>query len=241
MARQVHEIMSRELFSLAPGDDVAAAAESILGLGVTAAPVLDAARRPLGVASLRDLIETDRGGTVAERMSRPALTVRQDATIEVAGKRLADGNVHRLVVVDADGRAVGMVSAVDLVRALLGLPVPHPAALPHLDLATGLSWTDDTTLEADRVGVAPDGPGIFVLVHGEVGQAERMVWVEASPNVRTRLSELVAVPQEEPELRRLLERELAHLRFRATPVQDGARRDAMAAKLREHVEHGAPR
>lgn len=233
--------MSRELFSLSPEDDVAGAAESILGLGITGAPVLDPSRKPVGVASLRDLMGAGRGGVVAERMSAPVATVSQDATLDEAARKLAAANVHRLVVVDPDGKAVGMVSAVDLVRALIGLPVPHPAALPHLDLGTGLSWSDDTPFDPDQVGVAPDGPGLFVLVHGEPGQTEVPVWVEGVPNVRTRLSELMSVPQDDPALARLLEVEHRHLRFRAAYCEDPKRRADLAARIEGQIEHGAPR
>lgn len=233
--------MSRELFRLSPQDDVAGAAESILGLGVTAAPVLDEARRPVGVVSLRDLIGSERGGTVAERMSRPAATVGQEATLEQAARKLAECDVHRLVVVDGEGGAVGMVAAVDLVRALVGLPVGHPAALPHLDLATGLTWTDDTLFDLDHVDAAPDRPGLFVLVRGSRDRPEIPVWAEGATNVRTRLSELMSVPQEDPALRQLLEAEHLHLRFRAAAVEDSARRAELLAKLRSTLGQPAPR
>lgn len=227
--------MSRELFSVAPGDDVAAAAESILGLGVTASPVLEGSGVAVGMVSLRDLIGGDRGGTVAERMSRPVVSVRNDATVEEAARRLGEANVHRLVVTDADGRAVGIVSAVDLVRALIGLPARHPAALPHLDRETGLSWTDDTIFDTDHVDEAPNAPGLFVLVHGGRDRAEVPVWVEAAPNVRTRLSELLSVPQENEALARLLQTEHAHLRFRAAEVDDRARRTELAETLQARL------
>jgi hypothetical protein len=52
-----------------------------------------------------------------------------------------------------------MVSAVDLVRALAGLPAQHLATLPQLDTKTGLIWTDDTVLDLAHLGAATDGPG----------------------------------------------------------------------------------
>jgi CBS-domain-containing membrane protein len=39
---------------------------------------------------------------------------------------LAEHGTHQLVVVDDNGRAIGMVSAVDFVRGLLGVPAEHP-------------------------------------------------------------------------------------------------------------------
>ena len=56
------------------------------------------------------------------RVSRPVLTVSADADVEQAARLLAETDFHHLVVVDASGRAVGMISAVDFLRALEGMP-----------------------------------------------------------------------------------------------------------------------
>ena len=60
-------------------------------------------------------------------MSSPAKTVRAGATIVEGARALADANVHHLVVIDDRGIAVGMVSALDFVRAFVERPARHPA------------------------------------------------------------------------------------------------------------------
>jgi CBS-domain-containing membrane protein len=62
-------------------------------------------------------------------VTEPAATVPIDAPVGVAARALADDDAHQLVVVDADGRAAGMLSALDVVRALLGLAAKHPKAI----------------------------------------------------------------------------------------------------------------
>jgi predicted transcriptional regulator len=132
MAKRVRDIMNSELFSLRPETSIEDALGSVLAMGITAAPILADDGKPLGMVSLRDLVQQDRGDHVEQRMSRPVATVGIDEDVQAAGKRLADAGVHRLVVVDEQGRATGVVAAVDLVRGLLGLEADHPAQFPHL-------------------------------------------------------------------------------------------------------------
>lgn len=229
MSRYVHEIMNPELFFLRPSDSVGDALLGILSLSITAAPVVDEEHRPVGVVSLRDLVGTG-GPAVGDRMSAPVATAARDDAIEDAGRELARSDRHRLVVVDDDGRAVGVVSALDLLRASLDVPPRHPAAFPHLD-AAGVSWSDPFELTLDALEAAPDGQGLFVLFHDEVGKVSLPVWAESSHNVRTRLTELVGAPRaQDPWLREILTRDATHLRVRAAALVD-AEKQAQALEL----------
>ena len=231
MALRVSEIMNRELFGLGPEDTVDMALRSILLLGITGAPVLDEDGKPLGLVSLRDLAADRPGDTVGERMTSPAATVAADARIAAAARDLARTGYHRLVVVDEAGTAVGMVSSVDVIRGLMGLPAPHPQSFPHLDRETGLTWTDDRPLEMGEIMAAPEGPGLLLLVHGGAGVPERIVWAEAPEDIRDRLAEMLAAPQPG-----LLGSWLEHgsLRFRAAASSEPAERsEALAAIVRQ--------
>lgn len=119
----VREIMNPRLLYVCDGDRTTLVRAQILKFGVTGVPVLDEAHRPVGFISLRDLADDDE----RVHVSCPAVTVRDTETIEEAAKRLAASTLHHLVVVDAGGVAVGMVSALDLLRALAGVPSQHPA------------------------------------------------------------------------------------------------------------------
>jgi CBS domain-containing protein len=152
-------------------------------------------------------------------MTRPAAVVHEEAAIASAGRLLAETGYHRLVVVDHHGRAVGVVSALDVVRGLLGVPVVHPASFPHLDPRTGLVWTDDQPLVVDRLEAAPDGPGLIVLIHGGAGVPERVVWAESARNVYARLTDMLSTPQaDHPALAFWLNR--GPLRFRTAALSE---------------------
>ena len=230
MALRVSEIMNRELFGLGQEDTVDMALRAILLLGITGAPVLDEDGKPLGLVSLRDLVADKQGATVGERMTRPAATVPAGARIAVAARDLARTGYHRLVVVDEAGTAVGIVSAVDVIRGLMGLPASHPQSFPHVDRETGLSWTDDRPLEMGEIVAAPKGPGVLLLVHGSAGVPERVVWAEAPEDIRGRLAEMLTAAQPG-----LLGSWLEHggLRFRAAAASEPAERsEALATILR---------
>lgn len=162
MALRVEEVMNREVFALNPRNSVQRAREAILALGITAAPIVDDDGKPAGMVSLRDLVSERRGDTVGERASEFSVCVRASDPIEHAARLMAEGRFHHLPVVDAAGRVVGFVSALDLLCGMLGLPAPHPAAFPHVDERTGLVWTDDRPLGYEHVEAAPDGPGVLV-------------------------------------------------------------------------------
>ncbi len=120
----VADIMNSKLLYIEEGERLTLARAQILRFGVTAIPVLDSAHRPVGVVTLRDL-PMDGGEAAADATVR---TIRSDASLAEGALAIADYGVHRLVVVDERGAAVGMVSALDFVRAMVGHSVQHPPA-----------------------------------------------------------------------------------------------------------------
>lgn len=232
MARTVDEIMNREIFSLRPNEPVEGSLDYLFALGLTAAPVLDQHGTPVGFLSLQDVLTRKKGTKVADRMTSPAVSVPEKATVESAAHFMAQRDLRHAPVVDRGGHAVGVISLKDIVKALLGLPVGHPAAFPHYDRHTGLVWSDDVLLSPDAAEVAPAGPGLLALVQGGAGSRETVVWVESCEDVRARVYELLEAPSDEPPyLATILAR--YRLRFRAASVPDvETRRVALGSLLR---------
>ena len=125
MSKTVKDIMNPKLLYIRDGDRIALARRHIIEFGVTAIPVLDETHRPVGIVSLRDLARDD-----GERFepTGQVKTVKETDGVEDAARALAESPYHHLVVVDDKGCAVGMVSSLDFLRDLLGLPPRHPTA-----------------------------------------------------------------------------------------------------------------
>jgi CBS-domain-containing membrane protein len=146
MSATVREFMNSQMVYINDRTRPEIALQSILDFGITAVPVLDDDERPVGVVSLRDLVNPRKEGM---RVTEAVATVGVEETIEGAARRLAEAGVHHLVVLDVAGRAVGMLSAIDIVRALMGLQPKHPQAIDGVgrkgDVPAG-----DQTLNAAR-------------------------------------------------------------------------------------------
>ncbi len=87
----------------------------------------------------------------------------------------------------------------------------------------------------------PDGPGVFVLIEGAPLKRDWVVWIEASPNVRARLTDLLSTPQNDAVLARILQR-AGNLHFRATALADESERSRVvrrAPALRSNGGAGA--
>jgi CBS domain-containing protein len=235
MAKYVHEIMNREVLMFPAEETVGNTLADLQALAISGAPVVDAATKPVGVVSWRDLVAGPPAAHLADRMTSPAVVVTATETIAHAADVLAERGIHRLFVVDQHGTLIGALSIIDVLRALTGKAVRHPAAFPHQDRA-GVSWTDDEPFELASFDVAPTGPGVLLLLQSVVGERDDIAFVEAPANVRARLLELSSVPQtDRPDLARLLEHP-SRLRFRAAAIDDGPKRDAIARRIRARAD-----
>jgi CBS domain protein len=237
MPRTVDEIMNRELLAVQPDTQARELRELIRSFHVGAVPVLDDAGRPLGVVSMRDLLETE--GAAADRMTKPAMCVATSATIDKAARQLAATDRHHLVVVDGAGVAVGMLSTLDLLRGVLGMPTRHPNAFPHWDEATQVSWSDDWPLDEQGCASAPDAPGFVLVVRGGPGERDSVIWTEPCSSIRARATELVSKPSARPAPLASYPSQ-SGLRFRAAVVFDELARQRIAALLQDRLDHVPP-
>ncbi len=225
----VQEIMTPQLFSCVRSEPAAEALDYLMMLNIHAAPVVEEeSGEPVGMVSLSDLTGDLKGEVVEQRMSYPAAFVVHSAPVGEAARVIAHTGFHHLVVVDAEHRAVGFLSAIDVIRAHQGwtrpgAPSPEPApASPELE------WSGAEELTSTGVLAAPDGPGVFVLTHVVEGRPSTVVWAQGTMDLRDRLHELLNEPP--PRLARFLER--GSLRFRAAGVTDMAqRRSALTSVL----------
>ncbi|HJU48144.1 MAG TPA: CBS domain-containing protein [Gaiellaceae bacterium] len=128
LERSVGSAMHEGVFSCATWDSLAAVAAVMAERGVHAVVVLDDpedAQSLWGVisdldliaaASVRDLHEQSAGGTAASA----ALTITPSETLQRASQLMTEHAIAHLIVVGPDNRPLGVLSTLDVARALTG-------------------------------------------------------------------------------------------------------------------------
>jgi len=142
----VTDIMTTDVFAVAPDTSLETAARLLTTKHITGAPVVTNGK-PIGVVTLSDLVNPDRlasahhgyplfyriggdesdtvgdfaldgEGVVSDVMSPFVLAIDSSAAVEEAGARLVSEEVHRLLVIDRQ-KLVGIVSSLDVIRGML--------------------------------------------------------------------------------------------------------------------------
>jgi CBS domain-containing protein len=115
------DIMTSGLQDIAMTDSMLEAAKRMRDCDIGMLPVRNEDRRLVGIITDRDIavrgVAQDRhpaNTRVLDLMSQPVITCRQSDSIEKAASRMADAKVRRLVVVDDNQQAVGVLSLGDL-------------------------------------------------------------------------------------------------------------------------------
>src|SRR5688572_10533568 len=82
------EFMNKTFFHASPGDSVAVLLQEMAERGMGCVPVLDRARRPVGVATAGEIARHYDMNGLIERLDRPAVFMDQNTPIEVAARAL---------------------------------------------------------------------------------------------------------------------------------------------------------
>jgi CBS domain-containing protein len=117
------EMMTPNPVSIRQDATVTEAAAFLTSRGISAAPVIDEAGRPVGVVSRSDILfqyHTASGGRMpAYALMTPAVfCVRPDAPPREVVETMVGLSVRRLFVVDHSGVLVGVISTLDVLRHL---------------------------------------------------------------------------------------------------------------------------
>ena len=128
---RVADLMSIDPITISVDASIEDTEELLREHRISGLPVVDADGRLVGVISLTDLLylavpsvqalirHHERGIRVGEVMSTPPVTIESTATLREAARLMHEDRLHRLVAVNADGRPIGVISAMDFV-ALAG-------------------------------------------------------------------------------------------------------------------------
>lgn len=120
----VADLMTTSVVTLSADDTLAHAASTLASLGVSGAPVCDEQQRVIGVFSKSDVVDklidahASPEAKVGDHMSQVPVSLRPDDTVDAAVKVMAQRMIHRVVVLDPAGKLVGMLSPLDILRAI---------------------------------------------------------------------------------------------------------------------------
>jgi CBS domain-containing protein len=151
MSALVSASMTRVVYAVSPDTSLEVAGRLLYKKNITGAPVVDPEGRAVGVITAKDLADPDRprasepgtstiyrvadgscnqidGGKVStpgratDVMTTYVVAVTPDSTLRDAMRLMTADNIHRVVVIDEHKRIVGIVSSMDVMRALLAAP-----------------------------------------------------------------------------------------------------------------------
>ncbi len=197
-AAPVHDVMSREVRAVNPETPLAEAVELLLSKVYRTLPVVDEAGRVLGILTEGDLLakakllaasvqrelteaelarELQRlrqsGQTVGGVMTPNPVTVTSQTTLTEAVRLMVEHDIKRLPVVDPQGRLIGLVSRVNVLRALAQPPVTE---LPRPNPPPGQHVRVSEIMQTNVPAVAVDAP-LNEVVGRLVSSAQRRVVV----------------------------------------------------------------
>src|SRR5512132_4124731 len=117
------DLMKSEVESFRTSDTVLQIARCMREMNVGFVPICDKDGRPLGALTDRDLAvrvcAEDRAASevrAGEVMTHETVTCRDRDDVEVAERLMADHHKSRVMVVNGDGRLVGVISLSDVVE-----------------------------------------------------------------------------------------------------------------------------
>lgn len=132
----ISTVMTTDVVSIDLDQPLSDAYRALKGAPYHHIPVLDG-DRPVGMLSSTDVLKLvydvegssdkmltsmlDHQFTIEDAMTAELVTLRESATVHDAAELLADGRRHSVLVIDADGSLVGIVTTTDLVRYLRDL------------------------------------------------------------------------------------------------------------------------
>ncbi|THK39348.1 CBS domain-containing protein [Ensifer sp. MPMI2T] len=121
---RVRDVMSKQVFTVSPSDTAQSVARLMEEAGVGALPVeAPGVGTILGIVTDRDILASvvaqglSTSTAVFEFMTVSAESCEEDDSILLAAQKMHDFKIRRLVVVDENKHAAGIVSLADITRA----------------------------------------------------------------------------------------------------------------------------
>jgi CBS-domain-containing membrane protein len=121
---QIKDIMTRNVYTVEAAASAEEAAWGFTRRHIGGAPARDAEGNLVGVLSSSDLVNPEpaqwlRGeATVGDLMNPDVVSLYSEDPAMAAVNEMANRNIHRIVVLDQESKLTGIVTPMDVVRAL---------------------------------------------------------------------------------------------------------------------------
>jgi predicted transcriptional regulator len=128
LSLRVGDVMNRRVVQISQEATLQQVARTFCEKEISGAPVVDGEHRCVGILSANDFVRcfaagnpesSDGGSLVSRQMTRSVRSIAAEEALLAAARRMCDEHIHRLPVLDSDGRVAGMVTSLDIVAALV--------------------------------------------------------------------------------------------------------------------------
>lgn len=135
----VADLMTRDPATCASNTPLREVARMMVERDCGAIPVVDEQTRPIGIVTDRDIVtravasgENPLEHTAGDCMTPGCVTVTEEMSAELCCQHLEERQIRRAVVVDGDGRCIGIVAQADVARhsEMLAAEVVTAVSLP---------------------------------------------------------------------------------------------------------------
>lgn len=118
--------MTEDLIAMRPSDRVGRARDLLTSLGFNALPVMDG-NQVVGIVTSSDLVDDwPEDETVSTIMTESPYSISAEAGLREAADQMISRRIHHLMV-EAEGEAIGILSSLDLLHALVTGPTARPS------------------------------------------------------------------------------------------------------------------
>jgi len=205
LTQPVHNIMRKEIATVQSNTSVAQVMTLLLERGVRSLPVVDEQQQLVGILTVGDLLRhvnlsvrpplqqvlpttqvqadltalRQSTATAAAIMTHAVVTAQATATVRQAATSMVEHNLKRLPVVDEAGRLVGMLSRIDILRAI----EYHQAADQLVESAVPLGKTIAELMYQKVPTALPDASVETVLQALEQNRQRRVVVIDRDRHV----------------------------------------------------------
>ncbi len=117
---KVNDLMTESVVTAEPHQSIEHVRKMLEKNGISAVPVVDTSRHPVGIVSATDLShDLKPGAPVSSIMTEKVYTVPRYDDVSIAARVMRNHGIHR-VVVTHDQAVVGVLSAFDLLKLVEG-------------------------------------------------------------------------------------------------------------------------